>query len=94
MLTDEEKEAISVERMIFHVVDPIQSKPSFLAEMDPPEFVDRVRDTLRGASYDFRPGSGYRPSSYRRSQRRRQRARTTSCMHRGRSPTGSRVHRQ
>lgn len=61
MLTNEEIEALSIDRMIFHVVRPDSEEPVFLAEMPPPQFADffvkRVRDTLRGSSYDFNEGS-------------------------------------
>jgi hypothetical protein len=62
MLSAEEIETLSIDRMIFHVVRPDRPDPLFLAEAVPPQFpeffVKRVVDTLRGASYDFSDGSG------------------------------------
>lgn len=62
LLTDDEVADLSIERMIFHVVRPEDQNPIFLAEVKPPQFadffVDRVKETLRGAAYLFVPGSG------------------------------------
>lgn len=62
LLTDDEIQALAIERMIFHVVRPESEDPIFLAEVKPPQFADffveRVKETLKGASYHFAPGSG------------------------------------
>src|SRR5512145_15054 len=62
LLNDEETGALAIERMIFHVVRPESEDPLFLAEVDPPQFTDffieRVKDTIKGAAYHFAPGSG------------------------------------
>lgn len=62
LLSDPEIDALSIDRMIFHVVDPESADPIFLAEVVPPQFseffIERVKDTLKGASYHFRAGSG------------------------------------
>jgi len=62
MLNEDELDTLTIDRMIFHVVRPDRPDPLFLAETKPPQypefFAKRVRDTLRGASYDFNDGSG------------------------------------
>jgi len=62
MLTDGEINGLVIEKMIFHVVNPQKPAPTFLAEISPPQFqdffIERLRETLRGASYLFRDGSG------------------------------------
>ncbi|WP_148861443.1 nucleoid-associated protein [Marinobacter fonticola] len=68
-LSDQQKEELCIERMIFHVVDPEHAGPQFLAEVSPPQcvefFAERIRETLKGAAYNFVSGSGL-PSLLRR----------------------------
>ncbi|MCU4180177.1 nucleoid-associated protein [Bosea sp. BH3] len=60
-LSDEEKDALQIRRMIFHVVGKTLEDPILLAEITPPQhadfFVDRVRSALRGNLFEFRPRS-------------------------------------
>lgn len=62
ILNDKEVQALTIERMIFHVVEPESDRPKFLAEVSPPQckefFTERVKETLRGAAYVFMPGAG------------------------------------
>lgn len=62
LLSDGEIGDLVVERMIFHVVRPENQDALFLAEVRPfthgAFFVERVKETLRGAAYFFAPGSG------------------------------------
>jgi len=57
-LTDEEKENLTIERMIFHVVGPHMTEPRILDEISPPEhtdfFIERIRTALRGNQFAFR----------------------------------------
>ncbi len=57
-LTDEERENLTIERMIFHVVGPHMPEPQILDEIAPPEhtdfFVERIRTALRGNLFAFR----------------------------------------
>ena len=39
-LNETEIENLTIERMIFHVVDPALESPTFLAEVKPPQCVD------------------------------------------------------
>jgi len=68
-LNEKEVENLTIERMIFHVVDPASESPTFLAEIKPPQcidfFVERVKETLRGAAYEFLPGAGVPSLLYR-----------------------------
>ncbi|WP_101674368.1 nucleoid-associated protein [Alloalcanivorax mobilis] len=68
-LSETEVENLTIERMIFHVVDPASESPTFLAEVKPPQcvdfFVERVKETLRGAAYEFLPGAGVPELLYR-----------------------------
>ena len=68
-LNETEIENLTIERMIFHVVDPALESPTFLAEVKPPQcvdfFVERVKETLRGAAYEFLPGAGVPDLLYR-----------------------------
>lgn len=69
ILSEKEAESLTIERMIFHVVDPASESPVFLAEVKPPQcvdfFVERVKETLRGAAYEFLPGAGIPGLLYR-----------------------------
>ena len=69
ILSEKEAEGLTIERMIFHVVDPASESPVFLAEVKPPQcvdfFVERVKETLRGAAYEFLPGAGIPSLLYR-----------------------------
>lgn len=60
-LTDEEKEALSIERMIFHVVGKTLDEPILLREIAPPQhtdfFLGRVKSALKGNLFEFRPKS-------------------------------------
>ena len=62
ILSEEEVNSLSIQRMIFHVVDPALENPTCLAEVNPPQcvdfFVERVKETLKGAAYEFVPGAG------------------------------------
>tara|TARA_R110000823_G_scaffold234343_2_gene360570 strand:+ start:1059 stop:2288 length:1230 start_codon:yes stop_codon:yes gene_type:complete len=62
ILNDDEISALVIERMIFHVVKPESTDPTYLAEVQPPQcadfFSERVKETLKGSSYVFVPGSG------------------------------------
>ena len=40
ILSEKEAESLTIERMIFHVVDPASESPVFLAEVKPPQCVD------------------------------------------------------
>ena len=57
-LTDEEREILTIERMIFHVVGPHMPEPQTLDQIAPPEhtdfFVERIRTALRGNLFAFR----------------------------------------
>ncbi len=68
-LSETEVENLTIERMIFHVVDPASESPTFLAEVKPPQcvdfFVERVKETLRGAAYEFLLGAGVPELLYR-----------------------------
>lgn len=68
-LNEVEIENLTIERMIFHVVDPALESPTYLAEVKPPQcvdfFVERVKETLRGAAYEFLPGAGVPDLLYR-----------------------------
>ncbi|RUR32755.1 nucleoid-associated protein [Vreelandella andesensis] len=69
ILNESEILELTIERMIFHVVDPESDNPVFLAEVSPPKcaefFIERIKETLRGAQYLFLPGAGV-PSLLRR----------------------------
>jgi hypothetical protein len=60
-LADEEKDALAIRRMIFHVVGKTLSAPILLNEITPPQhadfFLERVKSALRGNLFEFRPGS-------------------------------------
>lgn len=60
-LTDEEKEALAIRRMIFHVVGKDFDEPTLLPEITPLQeaafFVGRVRSALTGNLFEFRDGS-------------------------------------
>jgi hypothetical protein len=60
-LTDEEKENLTIERMIFHIVGPDMDEPQILDEISPPEhddfFLGRIRIALRGNLFEFREKS-------------------------------------
>lgn len=62
ILNDDELSALVIERMIFHVVKPESTEPTYMAEVHPPQcadfFTERVKETLKGAGYVFVPGSG------------------------------------
>lgn len=61
LLTEDEKNTISIKRMIFHVVGKSLDEPILLQEIDPPEhtdfFLDRVKYGLRGNLFEFRQKS-------------------------------------
>ena len=61
LLTDEEKESLSIRRMIFHVVGKTLEEPILLQEISPPEhadfFLKRVESVLRGNLFEFKPYS-------------------------------------
>lgn len=61
LLTDDEIGALSIRRMIFHVVGKSLEEPILLHEIDPPEhadfFLDRVKSGLRGNLFEFRQES-------------------------------------
>jgi len=65
LLTDGEIANLKIERMIFHVVRPDQSEPIFLEEVSPPQqvefFIERIKETMKGASYIFKHGAGTAP---------------------------------
>lgn len=60
-LTDAEKDALSIRRMVFHVVGKDFEEPTLLPEIAPPQepafFVGRVRSALTGNLFAFREGS-------------------------------------
>jgi hypothetical protein len=57
-LTDVEKESLTINRMIFHVVGKSLDEPILLEEITPPQhtdfFLERVRSALRGNLFEFR----------------------------------------
>jgi hypothetical protein len=57
-LTDEGKEALSIKRMIFHVVGKSLNDPILLDEIKPPQhtdfFLERVKSALRGNLFEFK----------------------------------------
>jgi hypothetical protein len=61
LLTEEEKDALSIRRMIFHVVGKSLEEPILLQEIDPPEYTDfflkRVKSGLSGNLFEFRKKS-------------------------------------
>jgi len=61
LLTDEEKESLSIRRMIFHVVGKSLEEPILLEEINPPEhtdfFLERVKSALRGNLFEFKQRS-------------------------------------
>lgn len=61
LLTDEEKEALTITRMIFHVVGKTLEEPVLLEEIDPPEctdfFLKRIQSVLTGNLFEFKPHS-------------------------------------
>ena len=69
IISEKELGSLTIERMIFHVVDPGSESPTFLAEVRPPQcvefFIERVKETLRGAAYEFLPGAGVPGLLYR-----------------------------
>lgn len=60
-LSDEEKDALTIKRMIFHVVGKKLDEPILLNEINPPQhqdfFLDRVKSSLRGNLFAFREHS-------------------------------------
>ena len=60
-LSDAEKEAVSISRMIFHVVGKSPDDLILLNEISPPQFedffVERVKSALRGNLFEFRDPS-------------------------------------
>ena len=60
-LTEQEKAAVEIRRMIFHVVGKTLDEPILLKEIAPPQhtdfFVERVRSALRGNLFEFRARS-------------------------------------
>ena len=61
LLTDTEKESLSINRMIFHVVGKSLEEPILLKEIDPPEhadfFLERVKSALYGNLFEFKKNS-------------------------------------
>jgi hypothetical protein len=61
LLTEEEEKALSIRRMIFHVVGKSLEEPVLLQEIEPPEhtdfFLKRVESGLRGNLFEFRQKS-------------------------------------
>lgn len=61
LLTEDEKNALSIKRMIFHVVGKSLEEPILLQEIDPPEhtdfFLERVKSGLRGNLFEFKQKS-------------------------------------
>ncbi|MFZ2450076.1 MAG: nucleoid-associated protein [Methylovulum miyakonense] len=61
LLTEEEKNALSIRRMIFHVVGKSLVEPTLLEEITPPEhtdfFLERVKSALRGNLFEFKQKS-------------------------------------
>lgn len=59
--TDEEKDALSITRMVFHVVGKALEEPILLDEIFPLQhtdfFLERVKSALRGNLFEFRPRS-------------------------------------
>ncbi|WP_082806196.1 nucleoid-associated protein [Marichromatium gracile] len=68
-LSETEIENLTIERMIFHIVDPAFESAKFLAEVKPPQcvdfFIERIKETLHGAAYEFIPGAGVPDLIYR-----------------------------
>lgn len=62
LLTEAQKDALAIERMIFHAVNSDHELPTFFAEVSPPQcadfFLERIKDTLKGSSYIFAAGAG------------------------------------
>lgn len=60
-ITETEKSALSINRMIFHVVGKSLKEPILLDEIDPPQHVDffleRVKSALRGNLFEFQKES-------------------------------------
>lgn len=60
-LTDEEKNSLSIRRMIFHVVGKTLDDPILLEEITPPQhsdfFLERVKSALKGNLFEFRQRS-------------------------------------
>lgn len=60
-LSDEEKDALSIKRMIFHVVGKTLEDPVLLKEITPPQhqdfFLERVKSSLRGNLFAFKEHS-------------------------------------
>lgn len=64
-ITDEQRQALHIQRMTFHVVGKIAGRPLLLdqvVDVGPHEqfFISRVADTLKGALYDFQEIAGTR----------------------------------
>lgn len=61
LLTDKEKENLTIKRMIFHVVGKSLEEPILLKEIHPPQhtdfFLERVKSALHGNLFEFRPKS-------------------------------------
>ncbi|WP_150046221.1 nucleoid-associated protein [Methylomonas rhizoryzae] len=61
LLTDEEKDSMSITRMIFHVVGKMLEEPILLEEINPPEhtdfFLDRIKSVLTGNLFEFKTNS-------------------------------------
>ena len=60
-LTEAERDALRIDRMVFHVVGPDLEDPVLLAEFTPPIFTEffikRIKTALGGNAYRFRPDS-------------------------------------
>ena len=60
-LTDEEKDTLTIGRMIFHVVGKSLEEPILLNEITPPQhadfFIERVKSALKGNLFEFRERS-------------------------------------
>lgn len=60
-LSDDEKDSLTVKRMIFHIVGKSYPQPSILDEVTPPEytdfFIDRIKSALKGNLFKFREHS-------------------------------------
>lgn len=72
MITEAHWETLSIKRMIFHVIGKSAQHPTLLDSIVPHEgyeefFLDRVKDTLRGAAYVFNEIAGTREALHRAS---------------------------
>ena len=59
LLTEEEKNALSIRRMIFHVVGKSLVEPTLLEEITPPEHTDFFLERVKSVLCSRRTKGGY-----------------------------------